>query len=164
MSRNWPSRYAIIEATTTRSPDRAEIAALLPDYRAAMPRATAEELVVQMSTDVGFWRGVLDQADLHAGSGAPVFAYRCDWRTPCFGGRWAPHSIEIPFVMGHPVYGTAWDGTDTEADRAAADPDNARLRVGQEMQAAWLHFARTGNPSAPGPTHARPPALHSRSG
>lgn len=141
---------AIIEATTTRSPDREEVAALLPVYRSAMPQASAAELVVQISTDVGFWQGAVHQADLHADTGAPVFAYRCDWRTPCFGARWAPHSIEIPFIMGHPVYGPAWDGTDTEADRAADDPDNARLRVGRQMQAAWLNFAKIGNPSGNG--------------
>lgn len=143
---------AIIEATTTRSPGREEVAALLPVYRAAMPDASVAELVVQISTDLGFWRGAVHQADLQADEGAPVFAYRCDWRTPCFGGRWAPHSIEIPFIMGHPVYGPAWDGTDTEADRAADDPDNARLRVGHQMQAAWLNFAKTGNPSGNGLT------------
>lgn len=149
---------AVIEATTTRSPTRAEVAALVPVYRAAMPQARAEELVVQISTDLGFWRGAVQQADLHSAVGAPVFAYRCDWRTPCFGSRWAPHSIEIPFIMGHPVYGPAWDGTDTEADRAAADPESARLRLGSQMQAAWVAFARTGNPSGPGlnwPTYDR---------
>ena len=143
---------AVIAATTTRSPGRDEVAAVLPSYRAAMPEASVAELIVQISTDLGFWRGAVHQADLHADSGAPVFAYRCDWRTPCFGGRWAPHSIEIPFIMGHPVYGSAWDGTDTETERAADDPDNARLRVGKQMQTAWLNFAKTGNPSGNGLT------------
>lgn len=142
----------IIATTTTRTPGRDEVAAVLPAYRASMPGATAAELIVQISTDIGFWRGAVHQADLHAQGGSPVFVYRCDWRTPCFGARWAPHSIEIPFIMGHPVYGPAWDGTDTEADRAADDPGNARLRVGLQMQRAWVNFARTGNPSSDGLT------------
>jgi para-nitrobenzyl esterase len=57
--------------------------------------------------------------------------------------------MEIPFIMGHNRYGTAWDGKDTEAARDDADPFNARFGLGERMLLAWVNFARNGNPSLP---------------
>jgi para-nitrobenzyl esterase len=141
--------------------DPQELLPLLGTYRLAMPRLTIKELLVRISTDIGFWRNALEQADLklHAG-GAPVYMYECAWKTPCFGGMWAPHGIEIPFVFDVEHYGVAWDGKDSDALRAAADPEKDRYRVGAQVLAAWAHFAHTGDPSTP---HLRWPAYESSS-
>ena len=140
---------AVVDGTPAYSLDKERVAELIPFYRKALPALSNLELAVQMSTDLAYWKKAVHQAELHSSAGGKTFMYRCDWKTPCFGAMWAPHAIELPFVMGHQHYGPAWDGKDTDAARAAADPDNARFRLGDRMLAAWADFARNGNPSLP---------------
>ena len=121
---------------------------VIAGYRKAMPELSAQELVVRISTDLGFWKNAIRQCELKsAAGGAPVFAYECQWKTPCFGGQWAPHGVELPFVFNHRHYGAAWDGKDSDTLRAATDPHGDRFRVGDQMFRAWVTFARTGSPS-----------------
>jgi para-nitrobenzyl esterase len=126
----------------------AQLSQLLALYRREMPKLSNNELFVRISTDVGFWRGALQQAarKIEAG-GAPVYLYEYAWQTPCFGGSWALHGVELPFIFNIMEYGTAWDGSDSAAQRAAADPQNDRYRLAAQTVAAWTSFARTGNPS-----------------
>jgi para-nitrobenzyl esterase len=140
---------AVVDGTPSYTPNKEHVAELIPFYRKALPELSNFELAVQMSTDLAYWKDAVHQAELQAGTGTPVFMYRFDWRTPCFGAMWAPHGGELPFVMGHRHYGPAWDGKDTDAARAAVDPDNARFKLGDRMLAAWANFARNGNPSQP---------------
>jgi para-nitrobenzyl esterase len=73
--------------------------------------------------------------------------YEFAWKTPCFGGSWALHGVELPFVFGIPDYGVAWDGQDSDKVRSAADPHGDRYKLTDLTIAAWSGFARTGNPS-----------------
>jgi para-nitrobenzyl esterase len=128
------------------SPD--EIPAVLRAYRNAMPNASRVELFVRVTTDTGFWRNALLQAErkLRAGS-APVYMYEFAWDTPCFDGLWSPHAGELPFLFNVLSYPSAWDGKDSAEARARADPPGDRFRLAIELGAAWANFARTGNPS-----------------
>lgn len=139
----------VVDATTVYTPHEDRVAELIPSYRRMLPELSSTELAVRISTDIGFWKNAVRQAEMQSKVGAAVYMYRCDWKTPCCEGVWAPHGVELPFVMGHKQYDTAWDGTDTEAARAAADPDNARFGLGDRMLSAWVNFARNGNPSLP---------------
>nr|WP_289814756.1 carboxylesterase family protein [Paraburkholderia caribensis] len=137
-----------------------DVNALLPvikKYRQVMPKLSEPELLVRVSTDIGFWKNAVTQADmLVAAKGSPVYMYECDWQTPCFDSKWALHGVELPFVFNVPLYGTAWDGKDSDALRASADPENHRLALGKQMFDAWTSFARSGNPSTtslPWPTY-----------
>lgn len=121
---------------------------LLANYRKALPRASRLELLVAMATDLSMWNLAIHQAERKfAQHGAAVFMYKFAWKTPCFGGMWAIHGVEIPFVFGNLVYGVAWDGTDSDAQRAAADPENRRSALARQTMAAWGAFAHTGDPS-----------------
>jgi para-nitrobenzyl esterase len=140
---------AVVDGTPAYAPNKEHVAELIPFYRKATSELSNFELAVQMSTDLAYWKGAVHQAELQSSAGAPVFMYRCDWRTPCFGSKWAPHSVEIPFVMGHEHYGSAWDGKDTDQARAIADPDDARFKLGNRVLASWVNFAKNGNPSLP---------------
>lgn len=140
---------AVVDGTPAYAPNKEHVAELIPFYRKATPESTYFELAVQMSTDLSYWKEAVHQAELQSSAGAPVFMYRCDWRTPCFGAKWAPHAVEIPFVMGHEHYGSAWDGKDTDQARAEADPEGVRFKLGSRMLAAWVNFARMGDPSLP---------------
>jgi para-nitrobenzyl esterase len=144
-------RAKIARYMWTRTIDEARIPGLLDTYRKAMPDLSRTELLVRITTDVGVWSRVLIQADRkHALGGSPVYLYECGWRTPCFGGEWALHGVEIPFVFGNLDYGVAWDGKDSPSVRAAADPHGDRFRLADTCIAVWSNFARSGIPSAPG--------------
>lgn len=145
-------RYSVFSSPLS---DRAA-EALIAHYRREMPSASRLELLVRISTDVGMRRVAILQAERQVAAGAPVFMYEFDWPTPCFGGKWALHGIEIPFVFDNLDYGTAWDGHDTNAERAAADPQGYRFRLADQTSRAWAAFARTGNPSHAGLPTWRP--------
>ena len=136
------AKYSVIESADVPALER-----LLAAIRNTTPSLSQAELLVRLSTEIGFRRGAIRQADLKVGGGGRAYMYECDWKTPCFDGLWSPHGIEIPFVFNRTHYGTTWDGQDTDAKRAAADPRGERFRVGKQMFDAWINFARTGNPS-----------------
>lgn len=126
----------------------AELDRMIATYRAALPGASRQALLVAMTTDGWMWKNAVLQAERKAAQGrAPVFMYDFAWKTPCFGGRWALHGIEIPFVFGNLDYRIAWDEHDTPEARAEADPAGARFTLRDATIAAWTAFARTGNPS-----------------
>jgi para-nitrobenzyl esterase len=121
---------------------------LFANYRKLLPGATRLELLVAMATDLGLWNSAIHQAEEKVAQNGPaVFMYEFSWKTPCFGGMWAVHGIEIPFVFGNLIYGVAWDGTDSDAQRAAADPRNQRAILAHKTMEAWGAFAHTGNPT-----------------
>ncbi|MCO5396727.1 carboxylesterase/lipase family protein [Ralstonia soli] len=127
-----------------------QVLPLVKEYRRRMPKLSDPELLVRISTDIGFLKGAMTQSELLlAGKGAPVHMYECAWKTPCFRGKWALHGVELPFVFNVQHYDTAWDGKDSDALRVSADPNNDRLAVGRRMFDAWTNFARSGNPSTP---------------
>jgi para-nitrobenzyl esterase len=71
--------------------------------------------------------------------GAPVFAYRYDWETPEGGGHMrSPHTIEIQFVFNNIKIAGPLISKMPEA-HALAD----------KTSAAWVSFARTGDPNTP---------------
>lgn len=123
---------------------------LLPFYRRILPNLSNAQLVVRIATDVGMWRNALLQAarKLEVG-GPPTYMYEFAWKTPCFGGSYALHAIDLPFVFGHQDYPQAWDEDDSAAVRAAADLEGERYRLSDLVMKAWAAFARTGDPSTP---------------
>ncbi|WP_379589775.1 carboxylesterase/lipase family protein [Pseudonocardia zijingensis] len=129
---------AALAATFGLAPDAA-IAA----YRAAHPGSGNGELLAAIRTD-GFWRiPALRLADAHAGSPAATYMYEFAWRSPAFGGLLgACHGLEIPFVFDtldpsfRPVLGPA----------LGADPPQP---LADAMHAAWVAFAREGDPGWP---------------
>jgi para-nitrobenzyl esterase len=113
-----------------------------------MPDLSPAERLVRVATDASFRGAAVHQSELHARSGgAPVYSYECRWRTPCYGGKWALHAVDVPAVFGHLHYGVAYDGKDSDAQRNAADKDGLWVQVQRRMLEAWAAFAWTGNPS-----------------
>jgi len=71
---------------------------------------------------------------------APAYLYWFTWQTPVLDGRpRAFHCSEIAFVFNN---------TDRCENMTGGGPDARAL--GAKMSDAWIHFARTGNPSHPG--------------
>jgi para-nitrobenzyl esterase len=73
---------------------------------------------------------------------SPVWMYRFDYQSPALGGKLgACHALEIPFVFNNLA---APGSTNFTGER----PD--RQPLADRMQAAWVAFARGGNPNVAG--------------
>ncbi|HLI06817.1 MAG TPA: carboxylesterase/lipase family protein [Ktedonobacteraceae bacterium] len=93
-----------------------------------------------IQTDQMFRIPAIRLAELQARQGAPVWMYRFDWASPAFGGRLgAAHAIELAFV---------WNNIAKAAMRPLLG-DAPPQELAQRMHAAWIAFARTGNPKTP---------------
>ena len=113
---------------------------VLAHYRAARPSATPSELFFTIATANSFQKGSWTQAAQKASQhAAPVYLYELDWKTPVDGGKWqSPHSLELALVFDNVAKSTSMVGTGPEPQRVA-----------DQMSAAWLAFARSGNPATP---------------
>lgn len=91
--------------------------------------------------DTYFRPGSIRDADLKAAQGgAPVFAYMFTKESPVMDGiGMAWHCAELPYVFANAGLVTTATGGDAAA-----------LALGDRMSAAWVNFARTGRPAAPG--------------
>ncbi|HVG56022.1 MAG TPA: carboxylesterase/lipase family protein [Vicinamibacterales bacterium] len=108
-------------------------------YRKNQPGRDNIDLFLRMETDAGRFRLSVDtQAERKAAQrGAPVYLYRFEYYSPVRGGRLkAMHCMEIPFVFDNLEAGKVYTGVSPDAQRIA-----------DRMSAAWVAFARTGNPS-----------------
>lgn len=112
-------------------------------YHDHCPPGDAAAVMAAVSTDLVFRMPALQLADGQAAEGrqAPVWMYRLDWASPAMGGRLgAVHAIDIPFV---------WALTDVPGVELMTGDSPQRHVLAQAMHAAWVAFARTGDPSTP---------------
>ena len=116
-------------------------APIIAAYRKAHPEASPWDLYILIATDHP--RGIYARETAKrkaALNAAPAYLYRFDWETPEGGGHMrSPHTVEIPFVFNNLKVAGPLIGQSVEA-QALAD----------KVSAAWLAFARTGNPNTPG--------------
>ena len=99
------------------------------------------ELWSAIESDRVFRVNALRMADAHSAAGAPVYDYLFTWESPAVGGTLGScHALEIPFVFGTLVK----PGVDLFT---GGGPEAVALI--ERMQAAWLAFARTGDPGWP---------------
>ncbi|MEV0267047.1 carboxylesterase family protein [Streptomyces sp. NPDC050617] len=117
-------------------PDR-----LLAAYRAERPGAAYGRLRSAVMGDALFGAGSWALAGAHAErSAGATYGYLFDWRSPALGGRLgAAHTVELPFVFG-------LDPAPLRGERALLGPADPPAGLAARMHAAWVRFARTGNP------------------
>jgi para-nitrobenzyl esterase len=73
--------------------------------------------------------------------GAPAYLYNLAWTTPVEGGKLrTPHSLDVPLVFDNVARSKSLIGSGAVEAQKVADT----------MSAAWIAFARTGSPNAPG--------------
>jgi len=115
-----------------------EVDKVLTTFRATHPGATASDLYFAIVTDTNFRRFAWEQVERKARQpGAKVWAYELDWKTPVDGGKWrSPHSLDLAMIFDNVALSASMVGTGPEPQKIA-----------DQMSAAWLAFARTGDPN-----------------
>ena len=115
--------------------------ALLAALRELRPGYSPTYLRSSALTASFMFLGSVQQAERKAAQNqAPVYVYELVWETPIGNGIFkSPHTLEIPFVFAN-------------VDKAAVlvGTGDAPAALERQMSDAWLAFARTGNPNAPG--------------
>ncbi|WP_067691905.1 carboxylesterase/lipase family protein [Nocardia jejuensis] len=106
---------------------------VLERYAAERPGVSAGDLFAAILTDHAFGVPSRALASAQSATGTPAYVYEFGW------GRvdqdlGAFHALEIPFVF---------DTLDAAPNLVGADPSQA---VADDMHAAWVAFARTGDP------------------
>jgi len=119
--------------------DDAKADAIIAAYRQE-PNRTPADVLAALATDTLFRVPMIRAAETKANAGkAPVYLYNFVWKSPVDGGVWrSPHTIDIPFAFGNTDKATALTGTGTEP-----------MEVSHNLMAAFVAFARSGNPSNP---------------
>ena len=114
--------------------------ALVAALRGAYPDYNPTHLASGVATAAGMWAGSLKLAERKAAQGAaPVWMYMLTWETPVAKGRLrTPHALEIPLVFDN-----------VEKARNFVGRGDEPQMVADQMSAAWLAFARTGDPGWP---------------
>ena len=132
-------------------PGKAE--ALIPALRAAFPGYSPSHLITALETLKGYWIATVLQAERKAAQGAaPVYVYLLAWETPVDGGRLrSHHALDLPLVFNN-----------IESSRGMVGPGPEPQRVADQMSAAWIAFARSGDPNTDGLPPWRPYDLKSR--
>ncbi len=111
-------------------------------YRAARAargeRVQPGELWFAMESDRTMRHPAMKLAGLHAAHQPQTYAYLFTWPSPALGGMLgACHALDLPFVFGtldHPLI------------RPFAGKGPEARRLAEQIQDAWIAFARTGRP------------------
>jgi para-nitrobenzyl esterase len=114
-----------------------DVVRVIAGFRKLMPSASPSDLFFAITTDRRVRQQAWAQAEKKAAQGgAPVWLYELDWATPVDGGKWgSPHSLDLAFVFDNVAVSEAMVGTGADVQPLA-----------DRMSAAWIAFARTGNP------------------
>jgi para-nitrobenzyl esterase len=106
-------------------------------YRAIRPDASAGELLAAIVTDWFFRIPAIRLAEAHTKGSGATYMYEFAWRSPKFDGKLgACHALEIPFVF---------DTLDKEGYEQLMG-DGAPQQLADVMHAAWVAFAKVGDP------------------
>ena len=109
-------------------------------YRKLLPDASPKDVLISAFSDM-FRASSLLVADRKVEQHqAPVYVYLFTWKSPMLDGKLkSSHAMELPFVF---------DNADLMPGLTGRDPQ--RLELAARMSAAWIAFARSGNPNHPG--------------
>ncbi len=118
-------------------------AAIIAAYRQDYPKASPFDLYATIAASRMRVPAVA-QAERKAALGAaPAYAYIYSWRTPTLDNRPGSfHAAEISFVL---------DNAELCDHYSAGFPE--AFTLSKQMSAAWVNFARTGNPNHDGLPH-----------
>jgi len=112
---------------------------MLAAYQAARPSASANDVLIGITTDHMFRIPAIRLAEARATHGRRTWMYLFAWESRAFGGRLkATHALEIPF---------AFDNLDKLGVDVFLGEGPTPQHVADAMHAAWTSFIRTGDPN-----------------
>jgi para-nitrobenzyl esterase len=125
---------------TFRTSD-AEADKIIAVYKSVNPGISNIDVALESASDSFAWTNALTAAERKAAlQKAPAYMYYFKWRSPVRDGKLkAMHCMEIPFVFDNPDAGKPMTGSGED-----------RYALAAKISAAWVAFARTGNPSQKG--------------
>jgi len=131
------SLHAHVKQTIRNASDD-QVDKLIAAYRAGRPGASNTDLFLIIASDATFRAGVLTEADRKAGQAkGAVYQYYFTWKSPVRDGKLrAFHTVEIPFVFDN-----------VDACKSMVGSGQDRYALAEKVSAAWVSFARTGNPN-----------------
>lgn len=115
---------------------------LVETYRATRPEASFGDLRSAITGDALFGAGSWALAAAHAAHReSATYAYEFAWRSHALDGELgATHAVELPFVFDNA------DRPELKGSAALLGPDEPPTDLATRMHAAWVRFARTGDP------------------
>jgi carboxylesterase type B len=112
----------------------------LAAYRGARPGASAGDLMAAVITDWFYRIPAIRMAEARSSGPAATYMYEFAWRSPQYNGRLgACHAVELPFV-----FDTVANAAETPLIGAGAPQE-----VAAAVHAAWVAFAKGGDPGWP---------------
>jgi para-nitrobenzyl esterase len=118
-----------------------KVAELIEAYRDARAKrgepTSPDDIAAAIQGDRMFRMAAVRVLEARVKNKQPTYSYMFTWKSPVMGGALGScHALEIGFVFGSPD--TKFCGSGPLADQLT-----------NQMQDAWLSFARSGNPSCP---------------
>lgn len=99
------------------------------------------DVLTAISTDRVFRIPAIRLAEAQARQGRPAYMYLFTWATPVMDGKLKScHALELPFM---------WDALNQPGLAMLTGDGPERQAIADVMHAAWISFARTGDPGWP---------------
>ncbi|UCB42452.1 MAG: carboxylesterase/lipase family protein [Dehalococcoidales bacterium] len=119
-----------------------DMTGMVEEYQEALTRrgitVTPAEIYIAVMTARMFWIPTTQMLEAHGGRGNPAYSYMFTWKATAKNGMFgAFHGIDGGFLWG--TFNPEIVGTDPAADT-----------LSQNVQDAWIAFARTGSPDGTG--------------
>ncbi|MFC6225300.1 carboxylesterase/lipase family protein [Hymenobacter artigasi] len=114
-------------------------AALITVYKQAYPAKSPGELLSAMATAYQFQVPSVHLADAHARQPGRTYMYEFAWPSSVAASSYgAYHGLALPFVFNQRALVTG--------ARGMLGPSGGPAELAEQMQSAWVEFARTGSP------------------
>jgi para-nitrobenzyl esterase len=112
---------------------------LIEALKRTRPDASPTQLVADLWTSTWAFSGSVTIAERKCAQEPKVYAYLLEWETPAANGALgATHALDLPLMFNN-----------VECARAFTGPGDAPQRLADKMQAAWIAFAKRGDPNCP---------------
>ncbi|GAB3643083.1 carboxylesterase/lipase family protein [Spirosoma arcticum] len=114
---------------------------LIAVYKQAYPNQNLGALLSTILTAYQFQVPTIRYADAHARQGGKTYLYEFTWKSPVANGTYgAYHGLGLPFVFNQLPLVTG--------PRGMLGAEGGPVSLAEQMQTAWVNFAKTGDPGS----------------
>jgi para-nitrobenzyl esterase len=121
------------------TPEAAAIEDLVALYAKTYPDLSPADLAFRVGTEVMFGHDALLQSRTRArANSAPVYLYQFTWAEPMFGGNYASHAVELPYLFGGLEFDDLWGEPGLLVRREEAEPGRVSPRMESQAPQCFL--------------------------